>query len=180
MRVIAATNVDLQQAVAERRFREDLFFRLQVLPIRMPTLAERREDIAELAAHLLRRGLRAPRLPRLELSRGALRAIESGGVAGQRPPARSTHRGGGHPRRRRGRARRSSAPTSFPRRRRPASRRRPAITFQEATRRFQAQLLRRALEETEWNIVETARRLDLARSHVYNLIRAFGLTRGDR
>src|SRR5213080_3773407 len=52
VRVIAATNSDLRQAVAENRFREDLFFRLQVLPIRLPSLAERREDIAALAAHL--------------------------------------------------------------------------------------------------------------------------------
>jgi Nif-specific regulatory protein len=50
-------------------------------------------------------------------------------------------------------------------------------TFQEATRRFQKNLLTTMLEETQWNVVETARRLDLARSHVYNLIRAFGLER---
>jgi transcriptional regulator of acetoin/glycerol metabolism len=51
------------------------------------------------------------------------------------------------------------------------------VTFQEATRQFQARLLRDALEQTEWNVVEVARQLDLARSHVYNLIRAFGLER---
>jgi two-component system response regulator HydG len=47
--VIAATNIDLQQAVAERRFRVDLFYRLQVLPIRVPALSERREDVPLLA-----------------------------------------------------------------------------------------------------------------------------------
>ena len=78
MRVIAATNVDLQQAVAERRFREDLFFRLQVLPIRMPSLAERREDIAELAAYFCAARLRAPRsaAPRA-VARRAARAVEA-------------------------------------------------------------------------------------------------------
>ena len=50
-------------------------------------------------------------------------------------------------------------------------------TFQEATRRFQIQILRENLEASEWNVSEVARRLDLARSHVYNLIRAFGLER---
>ncbi len=52
-----------------------------------------------------------------------------------------------------------------------------ATTFQEATRRFQAELLRRCLEETGWNVSETARRLDVARSHVYKLISAFGIGR---
>jgi Nif-specific regulatory protein len=55
-----------------------------------------------------------------------------------------------------------------------------AGTFQEATRRFQARYLEDALEASGWNVVETARRLDLARSHVYNLIRAFGLERKRR
>src|SRR5262249_32932970 len=50
VRVIAATNLDLKDAVREHRFREDLFFRLQVLPIRVPSLSERREDVAALAA----------------------------------------------------------------------------------------------------------------------------------
>jgi Nif-specific regulatory protein len=52
-----------------------------------------------------------------------------------------------------------------------------ALTFQEATRGFQSRLLREALEESDWNVNEVARRLDLARSHVYNLIRAFQLRR---
>jgi Nif-specific regulatory protein len=51
-------------------------------------------------------------------------------------------------------------------------------TFQEATRRFQSSLLERTLDETGWNVTEAARRLDLARSHVYNLIHAFGFQRG--
>ena len=51
------------------------------------------------------------------------------------------------------------------------------MSFQEATRRFQRELVLETLGETSWNVAETARRLDLARPHVYNLIKAFGLER---
>jgi two-component system response regulator PilR (NtrC family) len=53
VRVISATNVPLETLVAEKRFREDLFYRLQVIPIRTPPLRERRDDIPLLAAHFL-------------------------------------------------------------------------------------------------------------------------------
>jgi DNA-binding NtrC family response regulator len=55
VRVVAATNVDLEQAVAEGRFRRDLFYRLNVYPIRIPPLRERVDDIEPLARHLLQR-----------------------------------------------------------------------------------------------------------------------------
>ena len=57
-RVIAATNQDLESAVADHRFREDLYFRLHVVPIRIPPLRERREDIEELTDYFVAKATR--------------------------------------------------------------------------------------------------------------------------
>jgi transcriptional regulator with PAS, ATPase and Fis domain len=57
VRIIAATNVDLRRAISEGRFREDLFYRLRVVPIEIPPLRQRKEDIEPLAQHLLNRVL---------------------------------------------------------------------------------------------------------------------------
>jgi transcriptional regulator with PAS, ATPase and Fis domain len=54
-RLIAATNVDLDKAVKEGRFREDLYYRLNVIPVRMPALRDRIEDLPELARFFIRR-----------------------------------------------------------------------------------------------------------------------------
>src|SRR5262249_44645110 len=53
VRLVAASNKDLEIAVKERRFREDLFYRLNVIPIRIPSLRERKQDIPELARYFV-------------------------------------------------------------------------------------------------------------------------------
>ncbi len=74
--MIAATNVPLEDLVREKRFREDLFYRLQVIPIRAPPLRERREDIRLLAEHFLGKFGRQMRKPVAEISEEALVLLE--------------------------------------------------------------------------------------------------------
>ncbi len=75
VRIVAATNADIEQRVAEGEFREDLYYRLSILPIRLPPLRERKEDIPELARHFIQQS--GQRLNRSigDLSAEALHAI---------------------------------------------------------------------------------------------------------
>jgi transcriptional regulator with GAF, ATPase, and Fis domain len=77
VRVVAATNRDLEQAVARKEFREDLYFRLSVFPITIPPLRERTDDVAILARHFVERFCRDLNKKPLLLSPAALEELHT-------------------------------------------------------------------------------------------------------
>lgn len=77
VRVIAATNRDLQQEMSAGRFREDLFYRLNVVPIRVPPLRERREDVPLLARHFVTQSAEASGMAARPLGEDAVAALQA-------------------------------------------------------------------------------------------------------
>jgi two-component system response regulator PilR (NtrC family) len=77
VRVIAATNRDLEKAIASGEFREDLFYRLSVIPLHLPSLRERREDIPLLARHFLESFRKSMEKPIEAISPQAMSRLET-------------------------------------------------------------------------------------------------------
>ena len=77
VRVVSSTSRDLEREIAEKRFREDLYYRLNVVPVAVPALAERREDIPLLADHFFARYANDHGLPPPELGIEALAALQA-------------------------------------------------------------------------------------------------------
>jgi Nif-specific regulatory protein len=188
VRVIAATNADLKAAAQRKEFREDLLYRLQVLPIPIPGLSERREDVTIMAEHFCETACKTHGLSSLYLGVDALHAIEAAEWNGnarelahavEAAVIRAAGEGCSQVERTHVFPFDVAVASSPGAVQAPLARLAPyrGLSFQEATRRFQADLLHIELDENGWNVTEAATKLDLARSHTYKLVRAFGLSR---
>ncbi len=175
VRIVAATNRDLRTAVAGGAFREDLYYRLDVVPIRMPALRERLEDLPELTAHffarLQRRHGLVPPVPEPD-AMAALRAYAWPGNARELlnlcerlailHPGRSIG------------AEAVAAVLPVARMEREAA---ELASLADRLEAYERRLIERAITDSGGSIAEAARRLDTDRPNLYRRMRRLGIER---
>lgn len=172
IRVISATNRNLAEMVQEGKFREDLYYRLNVVQVHLPPLRERRDDVPLLAQHFLDASAEQFRKKAKRFSRTALRALEDHAWPGNvRELQNAVQRavvltegptveiqqlpsaiGGG-----------SCEVQSFNR------------SYEEEVRDFKRRLILRTLRECGWRKAESARTLGVARGYLHRLINQLGI-----
>ncbi|MBI4521103.1 MAG: sigma-54-dependent Fis family transcriptional regulator [Gemmatimonadetes bacterium] len=178
-RVIAATNKNLLEEIGAGRFREDLYYRLNVVPIHVPPLRERREDIPMLVQHFEHRLCQRDGLPPKRFSEEAIEWLRRSDWPGNVRELRNTierlmilapspvidvgtvrmllaDRGG-------------TAAL--------AADLLSAETFSDFKERAERAFILHKLRENDWNVSETARRVDMPRSNLYKKIERYGLAR---
>jgi len=172
VRVISATNRDLQAMVGQNRFREDLFYRLSVVPIRIPPLRERREDVRALAEYFLnefcarnnfrRKTIDEDVFPFFERyvwpgnARELKNAVERMAILS---PADHI------------------SPDAVPLEIRLSPDAESRSTLQETRESAERESILKALEQTNWNVSGAARVLGIERTNLHKRIRALGITK---
>jgi DNA-binding NtrC family response regulator len=164
VRVIAASNIDLAKAQAEGRFREDLFYRINVLAIELPPLSQRGDDIELLARYYLERFARELRRPMLGFRDSALRAMRAYGWPGNvRELISCTQRAAVM-----AEGRWVTIADLGLDGIEPSLQDRP--TLQEARAELERRMVREALEQTGHSVQAAARRLGVSRMTLYRLL----------
>ncbi len=172
VRVIAATNRDLSEMVAQQKFREDLYYRLCVVPVRVPSLRERREDIGPLADYFLGEFCARNNFRPKRWGAGTIAALEEYGWPGNIRELRNT-------------VERMAILTrgevieadAVPVEIRIARSTGAKGNLREARESAEREHILKALEESKWNVSGAARLLGMERTNLHKRIRALGLTR---
>jgi DNA-binding NtrC family response regulator len=178
VRVIAATHRELDREVAEGRFREDLYYRIHVVPVSMPPLRERREDVRLLASHFLAQTRADAGRPELEFASGVLAALERYSWPGnvrelQNAIEHAVALCDGNA------VRLEDLPQPVVRAGRIEGLREAVhagrLGFEEAAADFERELLLEALERTGWNQTRAAEHLDITRRALKLKMDRYGL-----
>ena len=172
VRIVAATNRDLEAAVRDGRFREDLYYRLNVIPIVLPPLRERKEDIAELACFFMKRFAAEAKKNFTEITREAEERLAAYHWPGNvRELANVVERAvvlGPGPR-----LGAADLPPRIAAAEAPS--RSEAISYRDDVTAYRRQLILRALNQTKGNRTAAAKALGLEKNYLSRLIKTLGI-----
>ena len=176
VRVIASTNKDLEEEIAKGNFREDLFYRLNVVPFVVPPLRERKEDIPLFARHFLKEFASAyGRRPR-EITDDAIDVADALCLAGKRPRTAQRDRAHrDHESHHLALRTQASSAAGAPRRQPPASPGSEGSTLHQARAAYERDYILKKLDENHGNVSRTAEVLGLERSHLYRKMKSLGI-----
>ena len=175
VRIIAATNAQLAEAVRQKKFREDLYYRLSVVTLDLPPLREHPEDILTMAEFFLEKFATEAHRPTLKLSADARRKLQS-------------HHWPGNVRELRNMMERVAFLSAGERvesddlafimspDQQPATFLSPELGLDQATRQFQCEFIRRAIKLAGGNMSEAARNIGVHRSNLYRKMRQLGMS----
>jgi len=176
VRVIAATNKDLEEEIARGNFREDLFYRLNVIPFFVPPLRERKEDIPELVKEFLQEFGAQYGRPHVEMHPDALDALRQYHWPGNVRELRNLVERVLILNPKTLRIERRHLPTLVARDgARSGARAEEFSTLQEAREAYERDYILKKLDECHGNVSRTAEALGLERSHLYRKMRALGV-----
>ncbi|MEJ2197620.1 MAG: sigma-54 dependent transcriptional regulator [Desulfuromonadales bacterium] len=179
VRVIAATNKDLEKEISGGQFREDLYYRLNVIPFHVPPLRERKSDIPHLATHFLEYFCSKESRETKNLDEDAMQAIQEYSWPGNvrelknlierlviMSPGNTITRG--------------QLPQSIFGKQQSASTDLGSITlsadtYRSAKEEFEKEFLVQKLEENDWNISRTAEAIEIERSNLHRKIKSYGI-----
>ncbi|HIE26135.1 TPA: sigma-54-dependent Fis family transcriptional regulator [Candidatus Poribacteria bacterium] len=173
-RIIAATNKDLDAEIKEGHFREDLYYRLNVIPIDIPPLRRRKKDIPLLAEHFLVQFCRENNKPKKQLSKEAMKILERYSWPGNVRELRNIierlvimSRGD------------VIEVDDLPQDLEETMTHGTPGSLRDARRQFESNFIRQSLDNNNWNIAETARQLGIERTNLYRKMRQYSISRGE-
>jgi two-component system nitrogen regulation response regulator NtrX len=179
VRVIAATNKNLEKEIADGNFREDLYYRLNVIPFHVPSLRDRKADISRLAAHFLEHFCRKESRDTKRLDDESMQIITNYSWPGNvrelknlierlviMSPGNTITR--------------SQLPQSIHNNRHATVKGQNSISltsnnFRSAKEEFEKEFLIQKLNENDWNISRTAEAIEIERSNLHRKIKAYGI-----
>ncbi len=179
VRVITATNKDLHKLIDEEKFREDLYHRLNVIPVHIPPLRERTEDIPVLAQAFADAVCKRNGFPKKLFEKDVIKQLQTYEWRGNVRELRNIverlvimSRGN--------KITSDDLSLLAPEKKGPVdSIINSAGTFQEFKDNAEKEFLRHQLEKRGWNVSQTAEDLQIQRSHLYNKMKKYGLERGE-